>query len=96
MIKWNQIAQKILTFSVNATAGTRFNVAHGLGFTPALDAVRTEARSGDADADDVTNFAVVKADGTNIVLKCDRTLNPAIGRVYIGLDEQGPFNSARP
>ena len=49
MIKWNQIAQKILTFSVNATAGTRFNVAHGLGFTPALDALGWPGDRGDTD-----------------------------------------------
>ena len=96
MIKFSQVSRLFVAFSVNATAGTRFNVAHGLGYTPALIAVTVIARSNDADTDNVTNFAVVKADSTNIVLKCDRTLNPAIGVVVIGLEEQGPFNSGRP
>lgn len=96
MIKFSQVSRTFVSFSVNATAGTRFNVAHGLGYTPALIAVTVQSRSAAADADDVTNYAVVSADATNIVLKSDRTLNPALGVIEIGLEEQGPANSGRP
>jgi len=95
LIRWSEVAQKIVSFSVNTTAGTRFNVAHGLGYAPNPDAVRVQARVAADDTDDANVFEVVTTDNTNIVLKPKFTVTASQGRIYIGLEENGPVNSAR-
>lgn len=99
MIKFSEIAQKIVDFSVaSTTAGTNINVAHNLGFQPSANAVRVQPISSSADlTDDVCSFAVVSTNATNVVLRPDRTLAVTVrGRLYIGLEEMGPVNMARP
>jgi hypothetical protein len=98
MIKFSEVSRKYVsgTFATT-TAGTRVSVAHGLNYTPALIALTVRPTAGATDTDDAQAFAIVSADGTNIVLKPTRTLAvPSTVSIEIGLEEQGPANAGRP
>lgn len=93
MLKFSNMLIRIVSIvGQSYTAGTRFTVAHGLNYTPNLDAVLVQERASDADADNVCMFAVVKADKTYIYLKPLRTIDlstgsPVVGKLYIFADK---------
>lgn len=93
MLKFsNMLLRTVKIPGASFTAGTRITVAHGLGYEPNLDAVLVLTRASDADADNVVNFAVVKADADDVYLKPDRTIDlsagtPTVGRLLIFADK---------
>lgn len=93
MIKFSNLLIRIVNITgANYTAGTRVTVAHGLGYTPNIDAIIVQEQSSDADADNVCKFALVKADATNVYLKPLRTIDlsggsPTVGKIMIFADK---------
>lgn len=93
MIKFSAMLIKIVTITgVSYTAGTRVTVAHGLGYTPNLDAILIQERSSDADSDNTCMFSLVKVDATNVYIKPLRTIDlssgsPTVGKIYIFADK---------
>lgn len=68
-------------------AGTRINVAHGLGYAPAARSIIVVPTGDNDDVDQAQAFAVVGTDATNIVLKPTEALTSGC-RIFVFVDRQ--------
>lgn len=92
MITFRELALKILAIpSAAYTAGTRFTVAHGLGYTPNVDACLAFGRgTDDASTDNAISFNVVATDATYIYVKPTvggASSTTGTGIIYVFLDK---------
>ena len=88
-IKFSNLALAQVSIPAAAyTAGTQFNVAHGLAVTPHIRAMLTVAYDTDDSDDHAQSFAIISADGTNVRLKPTRTTT-ASGLLWIFMDTAG-------
>lgn len=73
MTPYRELCIKELTAQTSdATAGTRSNHAHGLGYAPTARHCFPQARGVDGDVDDAPAIVVVKTDSTNVVVKANK------------------------
>lgn len=91
MITYRELAMKKLSIpSASYTAGTRFTVAHGLGYTPNVDACIAIGRgTDDASTNNAVAFNVVATDATYIYVKpClgGASSTTATGVIWVFLD----------
>lgn len=64
---------QVINLAAGLTANTRFSVAHGLGYRPALHCVRAWWVGADSDAAAPIALGITKTDATSIFLKPSAT-----------------------
>lgn len=79
----DQILYKRVDIAAQAfTAGTRVEIAHGLGFKPSINAILIQALDADDDTDDAQAFAVTATSRTTVTIKPTRTKTSS-GNIFI-------------